>query len=109
MKIVFKMILFPILLLAACGGPAGFQPGTYVNHAESEYSVADDTLVIAPDYRVTRNTTYHRRGGQPRRLVKHFNGVWDADKQTLELTQTGTLLIFRPGELRLANSTYRKL
>jgi len=112
MKAVLKMILSPVLLLAACGGPAGFQPGTYVNHAESQYSVADDTLVISADYTVTRRTTYYRKDdNQPRHVEKHFNGVWDADKQVLTLAQTGTLLIFRPSAntLVLGNSTYRKL
>ena len=88
-----------------------FIPGTYVNHAESVYSVADDTLIITQDYQVTRRTTYHRTDGKPRRLEKHFNGLWDEGKQVLTLTQTGTVLLFRPSDktLLLGNSIYRKL
>lgn len=112
MRTFINIMLLPIGLWAACTNvkkTQDFVPGTYVNHAESKYSIADDTLVITPDYQVTRHTTYNRRDGVPRKLVKHFTGVWDAGKQTLELTQTGTLLLFRPGELILGNNIYRKL
>jgi hypothetical protein len=108
-KLLFASLL---LLAAACTTKTkDFIAGVYVNHAESTYSVADDTLIITSNYRVTRRTTYHRTGGQPQRLVKQFTGVWDENKQVLTLTQTGTLLLFRPAEnaLLLGNSTYRKL
>jgi hypothetical protein len=99
------------LVVACTSKKIDFAAGTYVNHAESEYSVADDTLIIATDYHVTRRTTYHRTGGQPRHLVKQFNGVWDENKKMLTLTQTGTQLLFRPAEkiLLLGNSVYHQL
>jgi hypothetical protein len=109
-----KNLIFAGLLsvMAACNQNNNhFVAGTYVNHAESQYSVADDTLIIAGDYRVTRRTTYHRTGGQPRHLRKQFNGVWDENKKVLTLTQTGTQLLFRPAEktLLLDNSTYHQI
>lgn len=111
MKTTIKIMLLPISLWAACTNPKkdrDLVPGTYVNHAQSDYSVADDTLLIGSDYKVVRYTTFQRKGGQPQHLTKSFTGVWDANKQTLELTQTGTLILFRPGELILGNSIYRK-
>lgn len=113
MRTLLKIMLLPISLWAACTNQqkSGFTPGTYVNHAESAYSAADDTLIITGDYQVTRRTKYHRTNGQARHLAKHFNGVWDEQKQVLSLTQTGTVLLFRPAEktLLLGNSIYRKL
>ncbi|EHQ24626.1 hypothetical protein [Mucilaginibacter paludis] len=113
MKTILKIILLPISLWTACTSnkTTGFTPGTYVNHAESTYSVADDTLKISADYQITRRTTYHRTNGQPKHLTKHFTGVWDENKQVLTLTQTGTVLLFRPAEktLLLGNSIYRKI
>ena len=113
MKLTFFMAGL-VLLFAACTHSqrmTNFIPGIYVNHAESAYSIADDTLIITDDYQVTRRSTYHRTDGQPRHLVKHFNGIWDESKQVLTLAQTGTLLFFRPAEkmLLLGNSIYRKI
>jgi hypothetical protein len=114
MRTLLKIMLLPISLWAACTNhpKTGFTAGTYVNHAESAYSVADDTLMITNDYQVARRTTYHRTNdSQPRHLTKHFNGVWDESKQVLTLTQTGTVLLFRPAEktLLLGTSIYRKI
>jgi len=113
MKTVLKIMLLPISLWAACTNhpTTAFTAGTYVNHAESAYSVADDTLIITNDYQVARRTSYHRTNSQPQHLLKHFNGVWDESKQVLTLTQIGTVLLFRPAEktLLLGNSIYRKI
>jgi hypothetical protein len=102
------------MLFAACTHSqrvADFIPGIYVNHAESAYSIADDTLVITKDYRITRRTTFRRKGGMPQHKVKNYTAVWDSGKQTLQLTQNGTILMFRPDEnkLLIENSEYRKL
>src|SRR6202012_4476408 len=75
-------------------------PGIYVNHAESAYSIADDTLIIAGDngstnYHVTRRTTFWRKDDNkvqpPEHKVKNYSAVWDKDKQTLQITQNGTI------------------
>ena len=111
------------MLFAACTQSqkvANSIPGTYVNHAESAYSVADDTLIISENggsnnYQVTRKTTYQRKANnklQPsQHKAKSYAAVWDKDKQTLQLTQNGTVLLFRPNEnkLLIENSEYRKL
>lgn len=111
------------MLFAACTQSqkvANSIPGTYVNHAESAYSVADDTLIISENggsnnYQVTRKTTYQLKANNklqpPQHKVKNYTAVWDKDKQTLQVTQNGTILLFRPDEnkLLIENSEYRKL
>jgi hypothetical protein len=66
MKTLFvKIMLLPVSLLAACTGKNAKVisiPGTYVNHAQSPYSIADDTLQISQDaadgnsYHISRKT-----------------------------------------------------
>ncbi|WP_214071882.1 hypothetical protein [Mucilaginibacter sp. dw_454] len=122
---ILKIILLPISLLAACGGKSrevrDFIPGTYVNHAQSAYSIADDTLVIKADaltengYQLTRRTGFSRvLNGQlqaTQHKTKVFTAVWDEAKQTLQITQNGLIILFQPGghQLEIANSKYRKL
>lgn len=98
-----------------------FIPGTYVNQAQSGYSVANDTLIIAKAkstdniYLITRRTGYRRiTDGKLQALqhqVKHLSGSWDSQKQILEVMQTHTFLIFQPDKRNLLNgvSEYRKL
>jgi len=125
MKVFIKIMLLPISLWAACTSKQqqikDFIPGTYVNHAKSEYSVADDTLVINADaltetgYQVTRKTGFSRilngKPGPEQHQVKSFTGIWDEQKQTLQITQNGILLLFQPGAngLEVQNSKYKKL
>ncbi|MDB5159559.1 MAG: hypothetical protein JWR50_4266 [Mucilaginibacter sp.] len=123
MKTLLKIMLLPISLWAACTNTktTNFIPGTYVNHAESAYSIADDTLVItaAPQnpnsYQVTRKTAFSRKVANqlqpPEHKLKSFMTIWDADKQSLQLTQNGTVILFQPDNntLRVENSEYRKI
>lgn len=123
MKAFIKIMLLPISLWAACTNSqtTNFIPGTYVNHAESAYSIANDTLVIVPapqnpnSYQVTRRTTFWRKAENkvqpPQHKVKTFTAIWEESKQTLQLTQNGTVILFQPGsnELTVENSTYRKI
>jgi hypothetical protein len=43
--------------------------------------------------------------------VKSFNGLWDEQKQILQINQSEMVLTFQPGgeKLTLKNSEYRKL
>jgi hypothetical protein len=120
-----KIMLLPISLWAACTNTQkqvkDFIPGTYVNHAQSAYSIADDTLQIMPDaltensYHVVRKTGFSRvLNGQlqaPQHQVKSFTGVWNVRQQTMQLTANGVILQFLPdsSELRVENSTYHKI
>jgi hypothetical protein len=98
-----------------------FIPGTFVNHAESAYSIADDTLVISADrgnsnsYHIIRRTGFQRKNGNrvqaPQYKVKTYTGIWNEQQQTLQLTANGVLIIFHPDETRLSieSSIYSKL
>jgi hypothetical protein len=125
MKHIIYSMLLPISLWAACTNKQkqikDAIPGTYVNQAQSAYSVANDTLVIQADpltennFQVTRKTGYRRiLNGQPgpeEHQSKTFSGIWDDSKQTLQLTQNGIILLFGPGarQLEVQNSKYRRL
>jgi len=121
---IFKTMLWPISLLAACSNKSQtieFIPGTYVNQAKSQFSIANDTLLISPventpnSYLIIRNTGFRRiEMGQMLPLeqkVRNFNGTWDEQQQTLQIMQNGSVIIFQPKQNRLLiqNSTYRKL
>jgi len=123
-KLIFKMMLLPISLLAACGDKSqtiDFIPGTYVNQAQSGYSIASDTLIITQAentqniYLVTRKTGYRRiNDGKIQALqhqVKRLTGTWDEQKQLLQIMQNGTLISFQPeqNKLLIQNSEYWKL
>ncbi|MGF7081965.1 hypothetical protein [Mucilaginibacter sp. UYCu711] len=100
---------------------ADFIPGIYVNQAQSGYSVANDTLIIAKAkstdniYLITRKMGYRRiTDGKLQALqhqVKHLSGSWDSQKQILEVMQTHTFPIFQPDKRNLLNgvSEYWKL
>lgn len=116
MKPIFKLCMFfGIGCIAACQGStnaaADFIPGTYVNQAQSQFSVANDTLVIkkAPNtdyiYLITRRTGYRRIGeGKLYPLkteVRQLTGNWDPVKQVMQLMQNETTLIFQPDQQKL--------
>jgi hypothetical protein len=98
-----------------------FIPGSYVSQARSDYSIANDTLVITPGknteniYLITRKTGYRRiTDGKLQPLqhqVKHWSGEWDEQKQILQIMQTGNFLLFYPdkGSLLNGSSEYWKL
>ena len=124
-----KKFIYPLAIavlgLAACQGENSkvkdFIPGRYVNEAQSQYSVANDTLIIEPArntesiYTITRKTGFRRiTQGKLQSLqqqVKHWTGEWDGQKLTMQIMQTGNVLLFNPdkGTLLNGNSEYRKL
>lgn len=120
------MLVLAGIGLTACNNNSGsaiidFIPGTYVNQAQSRYSVANDTLIITAVksnnniYQITRKTGYRRiTDAKPQPLqhqIKHWSGTWDQQKQILELWQTHAFYIFQPDKNSLLNgvSEYRKL
>jgi hypothetical protein len=122
-KITFLMVAF-VSGIAACnsgGADKGFIPGTYVSQAQSEFSIANDTLVIEQAkntdnlYLITRKTGYRRiRDGKvqsPEHKVRHWTGQWDSQQQLLQVMQSGSTFIFQPDQHDLLNgsSVYRKL
>lgn len=112
------------IVLAACqnyNSAGDFIPGTYVNQAQSEFSVANDTLVITKAantdyiYLITRKTGYRRIGDRKlhplKHQVKHLTGNWDPVKQVMQLMQNEITLIFQPDQNKLfiGSDTYWKL
>jgi hypothetical protein len=112
------------IILAACqnnNSTGDFIPGTYVNQAQSEFSVANDTLVITKAantnyiYLIMRKTGYRRIGDGKlyplKHQVKHLTGNWDPVKQVMQLMQNETTLIFQPDQNKLfiGSNTYWKL
>jgi hypothetical protein len=123
--LIIKIMLLPIGLLFACNSKnqqvTAFIPGTYVNQAQSDYSIASDTLLLIRDehsgnlYQIVRGTGFQRikdgKLGPKEYKVKTFSGVWDEAKQTLQLTQDGSILVFQPDArtLTVGTAIYHKL
>ncbi|MDB4925514.1 hypothetical protein [Mucilaginibacter sp.] len=125
MKNYIFLMAIAVIGLSACHNQndnsiKDFIPGAYVNQARSDYSIANDTLIIAPGkntdniYLITRKTGYRRIvDGKLMPLqhqVKHWSGEWDSQKQILQVMQTGNFLLFQPDKNSLLNgsSEYNK-
>jgi len=116
-------MLCGIAFIAACQSKSAkvqaFIDGVYVNHAQSAYAIADDTLVFTHTngrhYIITRNTGYQAiREGRllPRkRKLETFEGDFDPATAVLNETTAGRVFHFDPakGILVLNRAIYRKL
>ncbi|NVM62159.1 hypothetical protein FHW88_000435 [Mucilaginibacter sp. SG538B] len=123
MKVNLKIMLFCIVFIVACQSKSAkvqaFIDGVYINHAQSEYAMADDTLTFTHTagrhYLITRNTGYRaiRDGKLLRKKLKHEQVEGDYDPQTNRLNETTTGRVFRfdpdKGVLLLKQAVYRKL
>jgi hypothetical protein len=93
--------------------------GAYTNHAESAYSIADDTLTITATasetvFTVVRRTAFRRIvNGKPDSLQHQFRrwpATWDTQQKQLMILQTGAIFSFPDRHsLLYGNSVYRKL
>lgn len=98
-----------------------FIPGTYVNYAEGEFSVAYDTLLIQPmdagsdAYRIYRNTAFRRvvegKLGSAEQRHEKWLAVYDEKTRTLLESKKGkTISIFPDSGLVVVGSReYRKV
>ncbi len=123
MKNKAKIMLCGIALIAACQNKSAkvqsFIDGIYVNHAQSEYAIADDTLIFThtnnQHYVITRNTGYQAiRNGKllpKRRKLEKVEGDYDNSTELLNETTTGRVFRFNPdkGILILKQAIYRKI
>lgn len=115
--VCFAMVLFTV----ACHREktVSFIPGTYVNHAKGDYSLADDTLVIrlleGSSYEILRKTGFNRiadgKTGKREYETEIWNAVYDSEAKVLNERRYGKVFSFYPDSamLRLGNRTYNKL
>lgn len=103
MKTRLLSIALAATMLGACNPGADrtrdFTPGTYTNHAEGEYSVAYDTLIIQPldgesaTYRIYRKNGYRRiENGkllQPERKAEEWTAVYNPETKSMQETRQG--------------------
>ncbi|MCX2479347.1 hypothetical protein OQY15_09620 [Pedobacter sp. MC2016-15] len=114
------MIIFSISLLASCNSnPVLLLPGIYVNHAESEYSIAEDTLIV--EHEKDNNYLIHRRAGfklitDGKPGATHFHteewsGVYNEKSQILRENRKGRIISFDfdKGILKLKNSIHQRI
>ena len=123
MRATFKLMIAAICLLAACQRKTAkiqsFIDGIYVNHAQSEYGIADDTLTFAhtdgQHYMITRNTGYRAiRNGKllpKKHKMEKVEGDYDSQTNLLNETTAGRVFHFNPVKrlLILNQAVYRKL
>jgi major membrane immunogen (membrane-anchored lipoprotein) len=123
MKATVKMMIAAICLLVACQSKTAkvqsFIDGIYVNHAQSEYGIANDTLTFThtdgQHYIITRNTGYQAiRNGKvlPKKYkLEKAEGDYDSQTNLLNETTAGRVFHFNPVRrlLILNQAVYRKL
>ncbi|MCC8423616.1 hypothetical protein [Mucilaginibacter sp. UR6-11] len=96
-----KKFIYIAILFAACKSSTNHD-GTYVSHVEGQFSIADDTLVIA-DTVIINHTGFQKiRNGQI--LPKAFK----TRKWTLHSPDAPAMQI-NGDQIQIGNTTYHKL
>lgn len=117
------LILSSLLIgfIAACNTnrTRDYIPGTYINHAESEYSIADDTLVIEQleknHYIIYRKTGFKRleagKLGRPEYDTEEWQALYDEATSSLHEVSKGKFITFYPdaNKLMVGKREYRKI
>ncbi|SDL67898.1 hypothetical protein SAMN04487898_12297 [Pedobacter sp. ok626] len=115
------VLLFTALLFGAgCSNSAINLNGTYVNHAASEFSIADDTLVVEHtgglDYLIHRRTGYQLLddAGRPGKRIlekEEWQAVYDEGSGTMTENSKSRVISFEvdKGELKLENSRFQRI
>lgn len=123
-----KIILIALVssLLMACRGGGvtdtrSFIPGTYVNYAEGEYSLAYDTLIIQPmseqnsSYRIYRKTAFQRKVNGKLTPLQHESEEWVAlyneETKSMQEVKRGKIITIYPDANRIlvVNREYTKI
>jgi len=118
-KLIVSIIAIAGILVACHRINNNIIAGTYTSHAESSFSIADDTLIIDKAaseniYAVTRKTGYRRivsaKPDSLRHLQKRWTATWYEQQQQLVILQTGSIFTFPPDgkSLLYGSSEYRK-
>jgi len=123
MRTGILLIAMMTALVSACttNKIEDYIPGTYVDSASSEYSIAFDTLIIEPPERESKNYIIHRKtgfrrieNGKPGKYqfkAEEWVAVFDPNTHVLNEITTGKILTFYPeaNRLRVVKREYEKI
>lgn len=121
MKALFYLVAATVLFATACTNDKtrSFIPGTYVNSAGGEYSVADDTLFIEPaesnNYVIQRRTGFNvitdGEKGKRQYETEQWNAIYDEGTKALTETRKGKIITFFPesNTLKVGKREYQKI
>lgn len=121
MKNLIILSTIAVMFIAACGTDKTreFIPGTYVNTAKSEYSIANDTLVIEPaesnNFFIYRKTGFRRINsgivGKLEFEIEKWNALYDDGTKSLKEIRKGKLITFYPeaNKLKVGEREYQKI
>lgn len=120
--IALNLILIAVVYALSLSCNQEFAPvtGTYINHAASEFSIADDTLVVQRitelEYLIHRKTGYFLLddAGRPGKRVLEkevWKAVFDEGSGTMTESSKGRVISFDrdKGVLKLENSLFRRI
>ncbi|MGN8068397.1 hypothetical protein [Mucilaginibacter sp. 22184] len=122
MKHLILLIAIVAVIMAACNSKTdtrSFIPGTYVNQAGSEYSIASDTLVIEAsegnNYLIHRKTGFNiitdGKKGKRQYETEEWRALYDQSTKSMTETAKGKLLTFYPEakKLLVGKREYQKI
>ncbi len=122
MKNPIILIAILAVIMAGCNSKTdtrSFIPGTYVDQAEGEYSIASDTLVIEAsegnNYRIHRKTGFNiitdGKKGKRQYETEEWNALYDEGTKTMTETRKGKLITFysEAKKLLVGKREYQKL
>ncbi|MEQ7801792.1 hypothetical protein ABDJ41_18500 [Pedobacter sp. ASV1-7] len=118
-----QLLFVLVLALSIAGCSVGLEqniPGTYVNKASSEFSIAYDTLVVEHDkdlnYLIHRKTGFQLidekgRVGDLQLEREQWKAVYDEGSQSMTENRKGRVISFefKQGLLILENSRYQRI
>lgn len=118
--LIVAIIAFFFSLFYACQGEGPSITGTYINHAESEFSIADDTIMVESkgqnNYVIHRKTGFRLIGengelGKLQLETEEWKTVFDEGSETMTERSKGRVISFDPakGLLMLENSKYQRI
>jgi hypothetical protein len=113
-----KKSLLIMLILSSCNV---FQQhnmeGVYVNKAESEYSIAEDTVILrgsnAGRFSIIRKTGFQRKKDGmllPKEYKAEYSGgIYDPQHQIIHENKKGLAVICDAETIQINNATYHKI
>lgn len=122
MKNPIILIAIVAIMMAGCNSKTdtrSFIPGTYVDQAEGEYSIASDTLVIEAsegnNYLIHRKTGFNvitdGKKGKRQYETEEWRALYDQSTKSMTETSNGKLLTFYPQakKLMVGKREYQKI